>query len=72
MLVPPPGRFSIKTCWPEPFESRRPTIRAITSVGPPAANGTTRWMGRVGQARAFARLAAMLDINADVAARALK
>ena len=30
------------------------------------------WTGRVGQARAFARLAAMLDINADVAARALK
>jgi hypothetical protein len=25
MLVPPPGRFSIKTCWPQPFESRSPT-----------------------------------------------
>src|SRR4029079_17134428 len=72
MLVPPPGRFSIRTCWSQLFESRSPTMRAITSVGPPAANGTTIRTGWVGQARAFARLAAMPDASADAAASALK
>src|SRR4051794_9944607 len=72
MLVPPPGRFSIRTCWSQLLESRSPTMRAITSVGPPAANGTTIRTGWVGQARAFARLAAMPDASADAAASALK
>src|SRR4051794_40547505 len=70
MLVPPPGRFSIRTCWSQLFESRSPTMRAITSVGPPAANGTTIRTGWVGQARAFARLAVMPDASADAAASA--
>src|SRR4029077_3556257 len=72
MLVPPPGRFSIRTCWSQLFESRSATMRAITSVGPPAANGTTIRTGWVGQARAFARLATMPDASADPAASALK
>src|ERR1700716_1687824 len=72
MLVPPPGRFSIRTCWSQLLESRSPTMRAITSVGPPAANGTTIRTGWVGQARAFARLATMPDASADAAASALK
>jgi hypothetical protein len=47
-------------------------IRAITSVGPPAANGTTIRTGWVGQASARARLEAMPDINKDAQAAELK
>src|SRR6516162_1550719 len=72
MLVPPPGRFSISTCWPQPLESRSPTILAITSVGPPAANGTIRRTGCVGQASALARSETIAGINPDAAASALK
>src|SRR4029077_2656730 len=72
MLVPPPGRFSIRTCWSHVFESRSATMRAITSVGPPAANGTTIRTGWGGQARAFAGLATRPGASADAAASALK
>src|SRR5262245_53542558 len=34
MFVPPPGRFSMTTCWPQVFESCSPTMRPIKSVGP--------------------------------------
>src|SRR5437588_7119972 len=72
ILVPPPGRFSIRTCCPQLFARRSPSIRAITSVGPPGANGTMMRTGRVGQARARARSEAMLDINRDAEAATLK
>src|SRR5262245_36427163 len=45
--------------WPRLLVMEAPSVRATTSVGPPAANGTTRVIGRVGQlACAWARVAA--------------
>src|SRR6516164_4668649 len=42
-MVPAPGRFSITTDWPPQRTDRRSErMRATTSVGPPAANGTRR------------------------------
>ena len=38
-VLPPPGRFSMMT-WPSVGVSFCPTRRAITSIGPPAGNGT--------------------------------
>src|SRR5262249_25601703 len=37
------------TCWPQIFESCSVTTRATMSVGPPAANGTTKRTTRLGQ-----------------------
>src|SRR5215471_13287877 len=54
MFVPPPGRFSMTTCWPQLFESCSATMRPITSVGPPAAKGTMMRTTRVGHAAARA------------------
>jgi hypothetical protein len=48
-VVPPaPATFSTMTGWPSVLDMFSPTMRAITSVGPPAANGTIMVMGRVG------------------------
>src|SRR5215470_1386604 len=48
-MVPAPGRFSITTDWPfQRAERRSARMRATTSVGPPAANGTTSFTGRDG------------------------
>ena len=48
-VVPPaPATFSTTNCWPSALEKYSPVMRAITSVGPPAANGTMMVTGRVG------------------------
>ena len=40
-VVPPaPTTFSITSCWPSVRDMCSPMMRAMTSVGPPAANGT--------------------------------
>src|SRR3954465_9135462 len=48
MEPPAPGLFSITTGWPSACESLSQTTRVITSVGPPAGNGTTIFTGRAG------------------------
>ena len=49
MPVLAPGRFSITTPCPQSSDSFCPTIRMLTSVGPPAGNGTTILTGRLGK-----------------------
>src|SRR4051812_32635370 len=49
MPVLAPGRFSITTPWPQISDSFCPTIRMLTSVGPPAGKGTTIFTGRLGK-----------------------
>ena len=48
-MVPAPVRLSITTGWPSTAVSFWPTMRASTSVEPPAAYGTTMRKGRVGK-----------------------
>ena len=48
MLPSAPVTFSMMTVWPSEARMRSATMRVIVSVGPPAANGTTMVMGRVG------------------------
>src|SRR5215475_5398475 len=48
-MPPAPPTFSTIICWPSRSESDVARIRPIESIGPPAANGTTRVTGRVGQ-----------------------
>jgi hypothetical protein len=43
-----PATFSITTVWPRLAVMRSPMTRATMSVGPPAANGTTIVIGRLG------------------------
>src|SRR6516162_2153262 len=53
-MVPAPGRFSITTDWPPHRTDRRSArMRATTSVGPPAANGTRSLTGRDGKSAAL-------------------
>src|SRR5262249_55298551 len=48
--VPPaPLGFSTTTCWPSTSLSPWARMRPATSLGPPAANGTTRVSGRLGK-----------------------
>ena len=48
-VVPPaPMMFSITICWPSVPDMLSLTMRATTSVGPPAANGTIIVIVRVG------------------------
>src|SRR5258708_38135863 len=53
---PPPGMFSMMTCWPSVSPSAGCRMRASVSIGPPAANGTTMVTGRTGQSCAPATL----------------
>ena len=46
-VLPPPGRFSMMI-WPRLGESFWPISRAMTSIGPPAGNGTMIRTCRVG------------------------
>src|SRR5258706_12371682 len=56
-IVPPaPAVFSITSGWPSERPMRSPRMRAIVSVGPPAANGTTTGIGREGYAWAAAKV----------------
>src|SRR5258706_565125 len=64
MGPPAPAVFSITSGWPSERPMRSPRMRAIVSVGPPAANGTTTVMGREG----YAWAAAKVDIAASNAA----
>src|SRR5262245_43409636 len=53
-MVPAPGRFSITTDWPpQRAERKSARMRATTSVGPPAANGTRSFTGREGKSAAL-------------------
>ena len=52
MLPAAPPRLSTTTCWPSDWLSESDRIRAMMSVGPPGANGTTTVMGRSGKAAA--------------------
>jgi len=48
-VVPPaPARSSTITGWPIESWSFAPMMRAIVSTAPPAANGTTMRIGRLG------------------------
>jgi hypothetical protein len=48
MVPPAPSLFSITTVWPRVFAIEAPSVLATTSVGPPAANGTTSVIARAG------------------------
>ena len=48
MVVAAPGLFSITTGWPQRSESFWPTVRATTSVAPPAGKGTISRTGFAG------------------------
>ena len=48
MVPPAPVLFSISTDWPSVRVIAAPSTRATTSVGPPAAKGTTSVIGFVG------------------------
>src|SRR5262249_27302391 len=52
-MPPAPPTFSMTTCWPRISLSRAARMRATVSTGPPAAYGTTRLTGRVGQSCAL-------------------
>src|SRR5260370_7281560 len=66
MVPPAPVTFSITTGCPSDCPMRSPTTRAITSVAPPAANGTIMVTGRDGK-----DCAAALPANPDIAAMAV-
>src|SRR2546426_12801798 len=55
MLPPAPGLFSITTDCPQTSCRRLPTRRAVVSVEPPGANGTTTRTDLTGQSAAEAR-----------------
>src|ERR1700682_1520396 len=54
MVPPAPGRMSTMICWPHFCVSFWPTVRDATSLGPPAANPTSRRMGLAGYCCAHA------------------
>ena len=54
ILPPAPALFSTITGWPRRSPSFWPSTRAITSVAPPGAHGTTILIGLVGKFCAMA------------------
>src|SRR5256885_14664123 len=50
MIVPAPGLLSTMTGWPRSLAISAPSVRAIRSVPPPGAKGTTRRTGFSGKA----------------------
>src|SRR6185437_15783420 len=58
MVPPAPVTFSTTTACPRAFVMRCAMMRAMVSVGPPAANGTTMVTVRVGKSWAGAASAA--------------
>jgi hypothetical protein len=54
VTVPPPSRFSMITGLPRRSASRGPNERAMMSMAPPAASGTTIVIGLVGNSCAVA------------------
>src|SRR3982074_3799871 len=55
ILPPAPGLFSTTTDWPQTSCRRLLTRRAVISVEPPGANGTTTRTGLAGQSAPRAR-----------------
>ena len=49
VMPPPPSTFSMMIGWPSVSPSVGCRMRAEHSIGPPAANGTTMLIGRLGQ-----------------------
>src|SRR5688572_8652745 len=47
-MVPAPGRFSTTTCCPRYSDTFGATARAVMSVPPPGADGTTKRIAREG------------------------
>src|SRR5882672_9003348 len=54
MVPPAPSLFSTTMVWPSDLLIEIATVRATTSVGPPAAKGTISVIGLVGKACAHA------------------
>jgi hypothetical protein len=71
-MPPAPPTFSTITCWPRISDSRAATIRPMMSAPPPAANGTTMVMGRLGQLCAAAGAWAATQAKTDAAAMLMK
>src|SRR5258708_36010574 len=72
MSPPAPGLFSITTDWPQTSCRRLPTRRAVVSVEPPGANGTTMRTVFAGQSAAEARDTTMDGAATAAAARPTK
>jgi hypothetical protein len=53
-MPPVPETFSTTTVWCRLLPMPSATIRPIASLEPPAENGTTRLIGRVGQSVSWA------------------
>src|SRR5690348_12064452 len=53
-MPPAPPTFSITICWPRISAARAASVRPSTSTAPPAANGTTMVIGRLGKSCADA------------------
>src|ERR1700719_1625859 len=68
MLPAAPARFSTITDWPSDTRMRSLKMRASTSAGPAAGNGTTIVIGRVGKACA----AALRVVAGKIAATAVR
>src|SRR5580692_3094686 len=62
MVPPAPVTFSMTTGCPSDCPIRSPTTRALTSVGPPALNGTIMVIGRDGKVCAVALPASVVAI----------
>src|SRR3954453_16713582 len=71
MLPAAPPRLSTITCWPSECEMAIERMRAMMSVGPPGAKGTTRVMGRSGYA-ASVGATRHAKMPAQAAAKALR
>ena len=71
-MPPAPPAFSTITCWPKISDRRAATIRPMMSAPPPAANGTTKVIGRLGQLCAEAGPQAATQENTDAAAMPMK
>src|SRR5215471_20047195 len=68
-VVPPaPAMFSMIICWPRARDMYSLTMRAVTSVPPPAGNGTIIVIGRDGYVCAVA-ICDTTDSTAALAAR---
>ncbi len=68
-MPPAPPTFSTSTGWPSSTRKPSATIRAITSLDPPAAKGTINVIGRVGQSSArVAKVAASNAVTVPITA----
>src|SRR5262245_6175922 len=70
-MPPAPPTFSMMICWPSVALIAGASTRATTSLGPPAANVTTRVNGRVGQSCAASGITAPASTSAAASVTAL-